>query len=77
LVLVVSANAETLDGLQAYLQRAGVDARGTREIPIGSAAGPLPNAAVLLSETCIHASFLDESFIGPKTHFLLEAGRLC
>ena len=31
-VTIVAASAETLDGLQGYLSRAGVGARGTREL---------------------------------------------
>jgi hypothetical protein len=31
-VAIVSANPETLDGLQSYLHGAGVDARGTRRL---------------------------------------------
>ncbi|MDB4946341.1 MAG: hypothetical protein JWP97_5875 [Labilithrix sp.] len=31
-VAIVSANPETLDGLQTYLQSAGVGARGTRRL---------------------------------------------
>src|SRR6185503_18140033 len=31
-VTIVAANAETLDGLQSYLSRAGVSARGTRRL---------------------------------------------
>jgi hypothetical protein len=38
-VTIVAASAETLDGLQGYLSRAGVGARGTREL-VGADADP-------------------------------------
>jgi len=63
-VTIVSANPETLDGLQTYLRQAGVDARGTREIESGVAMDPHPSAAVF---------FPDEY---PADHVLKEIGRL-
>ncbi len=49
-VTIVSANPETLDGLQTYLRQAGVDARGTREIESGVAMDPHPSAAVFFPD---------------------------
>jgi hypothetical protein len=63
-VTIVSANPETLDGLQSYLRQAGVDARGTRDIECGAAMDPYPSAAVF---------FPDEY---PADNVLKEIGRL-
>lgn len=44
-VTIVAASAETLDGLQDYLSRAGVGARGTRQL---AGADAVPCSAVIL-----------------------------
>jgi hypothetical protein len=49
-VRIVSANAETLDGLQAYLRQAGIDARGTREVETGAGSDPAPGAVVFFPD---------------------------
>jgi DNA-binding NarL/FixJ family response regulator len=49
-VTIVSSNPETLDGLQAYLRQAGVDARGTSEIESGVALEPYPCAVVFFPD---------------------------
>jgi hypothetical protein len=46
-VTVVSANAETLDGLQAYLDEAGVRSRGLRAL-VGAAVATAATTAVVL-----------------------------
>jgi hypothetical protein len=46
-VTIVANNPETLDGLQEYFQRAGIDARGTRQIEGWKRTSP-PCAAVVL-----------------------------
>jgi DNA-binding NtrC family response regulator len=47
-VLIVSANPETLDGLQAYLRSAGVAARGSRRLEDCAAVAMPPTVAVVL-----------------------------
>lgn len=49
-VLVVSDNRETLDGLQTYLQRAGVNARGSSELDGPAWENPTINAIVLFPD---------------------------
>jgi hypothetical protein len=49
-VLVVSDCRETLDGLLAYLQRAGVSARGTRQLDGAAWQSSAVNAAVLFPD---------------------------
>jgi len=44
-VMIVAASAETLDGLQGYLSRAGVGARGTRQL---AGADADPCSAIIL-----------------------------
>ena len=44
-VTIVAASAETLDGLQGYLSRAGVGARGTRQL---TGADADPCSAIIL-----------------------------
>ena len=47
-VAIVSANPETLDGLQSYLQSAGVAARGTRRLEDCSDLNAASTVAVVL-----------------------------
>ena len=61
-VTIVAASAETLDGLQGYLSRAGVGARGTRQLA-GADADP-----------CSAVIFFPDDF-SPKD-VLLELRRL-
>jgi hypothetical protein len=50
-VTIVSANAETLDGLQSYLKSAGVAARGTRRLEdCSEMKAPLTVAIVLFPD---------------------------
>jgi hypothetical protein len=49
-VSIVSANDETLDGLQAYLRRAGLDAKGSREVDSGASTDPPPGAVVFFPD---------------------------
>jgi DNA-binding response OmpR family regulator len=49
-VTIVSANPETLDGLQSYLRQAGINARGTGEIESGAAMDPHPSAVVFFPD---------------------------
>jgi DNA-binding response OmpR family regulator len=49
-VTIVSANPETLDGLQTYLRQAGIHARGTGEIESGAAMDPHPSAVVFFPD---------------------------
>jgi hypothetical protein len=49
-VTIVSANPETLDGLQTYLRQAGIHARGTGEIESGAAMDPGPSAVVFFPD---------------------------
>lgn len=47
-VTIVSANPETLDGLEAYLRRAGLKTKGTRQIEATSAITPSTASVVVL-----------------------------
>jgi hypothetical protein len=49
-VLVVADNRETLDGLQAYLQRAGVSARGSSQLDGPAWEHPTIHAVVLFPD---------------------------
>jgi hypothetical protein len=49
-VTIVSANPETLDGLQSYLRQAGIRARGTGEIESGAAMDLDPTAVVFFPD---------------------------
>lgn len=49
-VTIVSNNPETLDGLQAYFQRAGVGAHGTRRIASPALVQPSSSAVVLFPD---------------------------
>ncbi|HSO39371.1 MAG TPA: hypothetical protein VLT33_42885 [Labilithrix sp.] len=56
-VAIVSANPETLDGLQSYLQSAGVAARGTRRLEDCAAlTAPATVAVVLFPDEFAHES---------------------
>ncbi len=57
--MIVSGNAETLDGLQAYLRQAGLDARGTRQVD-GSRAVGSPSAVVFFPDDFPRDSVLRE-----------------
>jgi hypothetical protein len=48
--LIVSNNSETLDGLQDYLQRAGVDAHGTSELASRAFEGAGVSAAIVFPD---------------------------
>lgn len=48
-VVIVSDNSETLDGLQEYLQRAGIAAHGTRHL-VGSRIEPSMEAVVVFPD---------------------------
>lgn len=61
-VTIVAASAETLDGLQAYLSLAGLDARGTRRL------------GELARENCSAVVFFPDEF--SSTTVLRELGRL-
>jgi hypothetical protein len=47
-VIIISTNAETLDGLQAYLRAAGVTARGTRSLEAFAESAPSDLLAFVL-----------------------------
>jgi len=49
-VKIVSANEETLDGLEAYLREAGIVVHPTRELEGTRAKGPAPNAIVFFPD---------------------------
>jgi hypothetical protein len=49
-VTIVSANSETLDGLQTYLKQAGVRARATRTLGTEDDAGAAPSAIVFFPD---------------------------
>src|SRR4051812_22265636 len=59
-VTIVSANAETLDGLQSYLRQAGVDAQGTREVTSGDAITPHSSAVIFFPDEYEAADVLKE-----------------
>jgi DNA-binding response OmpR family regulator len=63
-VTIVSANPETLDGLQTYLRRAGVDARGATQLRIDLKTGSHRRAVVV---------FPDDF---PGEHVIREVARL-
>lgn len=78
-VAIVSANPETLDGLQSYLQSAGVAARGTRRLEdCAELKAPATVAVVLFpddfaSET-VMATVLDLGARGPGILSVLVTG---
>jgi len=49
-VKIVSANEETLDGLEAYLREAGIVVHPTRELEGARTKGPAPNAIVFFPD---------------------------
>lgn len=49
-VTIVSLNAETLDGLQIYLQEAGVDAHATRQLRPAGGKDHAPDAVVFFPD---------------------------
>lgn len=50
LVTVVSQNAETLDGLQAYFERSGVQTRGVHALSAAGTIAPANDAVVLFPD---------------------------
>lgn len=79
-VAIVAGNPETLDGLQSYLQSAGVDARGTRRIEDCADLRPPATVAVVLfpddfSTESVKAAVLDIGVRGPGILRLLVTGR--
>jgi hypothetical protein len=78
-VAIVSANPETLDGLQSYLQEAGVAARGTRRIEDCAALRASATLAVVLfpddfSRESVMAAVVDIGLRGPSILRLLVTG---
>jgi hypothetical protein len=78
-VAIVSANPETLDGLQSYLQGAGVAARGTRRLEDCVAMGIPATVAVVLfpdefSRESVLATVLDIGARGPRILRVLVTG---
>ncbi|HEX9295523.1 MAG TPA: hypothetical protein VF881_06795 [Polyangiaceae bacterium] len=59
-VTIVSANEETLDGLQTYLQQAGLDARGTRQLEGGRTAESPQGAVVFFPDEFVRENVLRE-----------------
>lgn len=57
-VTVVSDNAETRDGLQAYFDRSGVEAHGTRVICAPGGIGPTTTAVVLFPDDFDHSGVI-------------------
>jgi malonyl CoA-acyl carrier protein transacylase len=57
-VTIVSGNAETLDGLEAYLRRAGVTTNGTKHIEKMSEMTPSASSAVLLFPDDFHSELM-------------------
>ncbi len=79
-VAIVSANAETLDGLQSYLQSAGVAARGTRRLEdCSEMTAPVTVAIVLFPDDFSMESILTTvhgiGARGPSILRLLVTGR--
>lgn len=78
-VVIVSGNPETLDGLQSYLQGAGVAARGTRRLEDCAALTVPSTAAVVLfpddfpSESVL-AAVIDIGARGPGILRVLVTG---
>lgn len=71
-VLIVSDNAQTLDGLKEYFHRAGVDARGTRGLERESFAGAALLAVVLFPDD------FPQGDVDDMVRFLCEARpRVC
>ena len=78
-VAIVSANPETLDGLQGYLQSAGVAARGTRRLEdCADLKAPAVVAVVLFpddfSTESVMAAVLDLDVRGPSILRVLVTG---
>ena len=78
-VAIVSANPETLDGLQSYLQSAGVAARGTRRLEdCADLKAPATVAVVLFPDDfasdSVMAAVLDLGARGPGILRLLVTG---
>ncbi len=78
-VAIVSANAETLDGLQSYLQEAGIAARGTRQLEDCAAlTAPATLAVVLFPDDFVRESVMAAVFDigarGPSILRLLVTG---
>lgn len=78
-VAIVSANPETLDGLQSYLQGAGVAARGTRRLEdCAELTAPATVAVVLFpddfSRESVMATVVDIGARGPSILRLLVTG---
>lgn len=78
-VAIVSANPETLDGLQSYLHGAGVAARGTRRLEdCASLSAPTTMAVVLFpddfSTESVMAAVVDLGARGPGILRVLVTG---
>lgn len=78
-VAIVSANPETLDGLQSYLQSAGVAARGTRRLEDCAAMTAPATAAVVLfpddfERESVLATVVDIGARGPAILRVLVTG---
>ncbi|CAN5883453.1 hypothetical protein BH11MYX4_BH11MYX4_60460 [soil metagenome] len=78
-VAIVSANPETLDGLQSYLQSAGVAARGSRRLEdCADLTAPATVAVVLFPDDfasdSVMAAVLDLGARGPGILRLLVTG---
>ncbi len=78
-VAIVSANPETLDGLQAYLHGAGVTARGTRRLEDCAELKATATVAVVLfpddfSSESVMATVIDLGARGPSILRVLVTG---
>jgi hypothetical protein len=67
-VRIIAANEETLDGLQAYLRQAGVDAHGTRQLGTDKGGDRGPSAVILFPDDFPTSDVLREVDRLRRTH---------